>query len=146
MKQEIVDFLEGKRFAVVGVSRAEKKFGNAIFTELKARGFQMYAVHPEMKEIGGEPCYPNLAALQGKIDGVIVCVQPDKAGAVLRDAANAGVKNVWLQSGAQSAETQALAASLGLKVVAGKCILMYAQPVGSFHGFHRGIMRLFGQL
>ncbi len=146
MNQAVQDFIQGKRIAIVGVSRSGKKFGNTIYAELRARGYQVSIVHPQAQEIGGEPCFPNLAALRGKIDGVVICVSPDQAGQVLREAVQADIKNIWLQQGAQSPEVLALAHQLGVNPVAGKCILMYAQPVRSFHRFHRGFMQLFGQL
>jgi hypothetical protein len=35
---------------------------------------------------------------------------------------------------------------LKIELVSGKCILMYAPPVKSFHGFHRFVMQVVGQL
>ena len=145
MNQAIRDFTQCKRLAVVGVSRGGKKFGNAILTELKARGFQTYPVHPEAGEINGEKCYPNLAALAGQADGVVVCVKPYAAVSVVREAAAAGIRQVWLQQGAQSPEAVAEGQKLGLSVVAGRCALMYLGEVRSFHAFHRGFERLIGR-
>jgi uncharacterized protein len=146
MKQAIVDFVAGKRVAVLGASRAGKKFGNYIVTELKQRGYEVFLVHPEAQEIGGETCYPNLAAVAGQVDGAVISLPPAQSGEALREAAAAGIKNVWVQQGGESPETQALADELGLKIVTGRCILMYAQPVGSFHAWHRAFARLTGQL
>ncbi len=146
MNQAIVDFVNCKRIAVLGVSRSGKKFGNTIFKELKERGYQTFIVHPEAQEIEGEPCYNTLEALQGRIDGVVISVPPAKASQALRDAAAAGMKNIWIQQGAQSPEVMATARELGVEPVVGKCILMYAQPVKSFHAWHRGFAKLFGQL
>jgi predicted CoA-binding protein len=146
MNQAIQDFVETKRIAIVGASRSGKKFGNSVYTELKQRGYDVYIVHPQAQEIGGVPCYPNLAALRDKVDGVVVCVPPKQSAQVLRDAAAAGLKKVWLQQGAQSTETTQVADELGLDPITGKCILMYAQPVGSVHGFHRAVVKIFGKL
>jgi hypothetical protein len=145
MDQAIQDFINGKRIAVVGVSREAAKFGNMAFTELAARGYQVFAVHPEAKEIAGASCHPNLAALKGQVDGALVMVSPQKSAAVLREAAAAGIKNVWLQQGAESPEALAVARELGLNLVSKKCVLMYAPPVRSFHGWHRAFAKLFGQ-
>jgi uncharacterized protein len=139
------EFASYKRLAVVGVSRDEKKFGNLIYKELKQRGYQPFAVNPAVPEIGGDKCYPNLATLQGMVDGVIICIPPAKVPAVLQEAASAGLKNIWIQQGAGSPEADKVGQELGLKMVNGKCILMYAEPVGSFHGFHRFINKLVGQ-
>lgn len=146
MNQEIKDFVASKRVAVVGVSRHEKKFGSTIYTELKARGYQVYAVNPAVQEIMGDKCYPNLAALQGQVDGAVICISPKAVDPVLREAAAIGLRNVWLQWGADTPETVKLGRDLGLNLVSGKCILMYAEPVRSFHSFHRFFVKLFGKL
>jgi len=147
MDKFIENFVQGKRLAVVGVSRNSKpiKFGNTAVKELKERGYQVYVVHPEAKEIEGETCYPNLASLEGKVDGLLVSVPPKKAINVLKEAAAANIKNVWLQQGAESAEVLSQASQLGLNVISGKCILMYAPPVRSWHGVHGIVMKLIGQ-
>ncbi len=146
MNKAIETFVQLKRLAIVGVSRSGTKFGNSIYKELKERGYEVFIVHPEAKEIGGEPCYPSLEAVKSKADGVVICVPPQKAEKALREAANAGFTNIWLQQGAQSNETRALAKQLNVTLVDGKCILMYAQPVHGFHNFHRGLVKLFGGL
>ena len=145
MDRAIQDFINCKRVAVVGVSRDKTKFGNTAFTELAARGYQVFAVHSSAQEIAGAPCYPNLTALQGQVDGALVVVSPQQAASVLREAAATGLKNVWLQQGAESPEALALARDLKLNLVAKKCVLMYAPPVQSFHAWHRLFARLFGQ-
>jgi uncharacterized protein len=146
MDQAIQDFTSGKRIAVVGVSRSGKGFGNIAYKELAGRGYQVFAVNPGLEEIEGAPCYPDLAPLAGQVDGVLVVV-PSQAGAtVLRQAAQLGICNVWLQAGAESPELVALGQELRLNVVSGKCILMYATPVRGFHGWHRGFARLMGKL
>jgi uncharacterized protein len=146
MNQAITDFVQSKRIAMVGVSRSGKKFGNTVFTELKGRGYEVFIVHPEAQEIGGEPCYPNLASLAGKVDAVFICVSPMQAGQAVREAAEAGLNKIWLQQGSDSPDVLAAARELGITPVSGKCILMYAPPVTSFHGWHRTFAKLFGQL
>ena len=123
-----------------------KKFGNSAFKELKARNYEVYLVHPEAREIDGEPCYVDLASLPTKVDGVLVCLPPGQSPPVLRQAADLGIRNVWLQQGADSPELMKLGLELGLNLVSGKCILMYAPPVRSIHRFHRGFVKLIGQL
>lgn len=146
MDTTVQKFFQGKRLAIVGVSRTGKKFGNTILTELKGRGYQVYVVHPEQQEIGGEKCYRDLTALPEAVDGLVVCVSPRKTGQVIEEAAQAGIKNVWLQMGAESPDVIAQAQKSGMNIVSGKCILMYADPVKGLHGFHRTLAKIFGQL
>lgn len=145
MNQKIQDFVNAKRLAVVGVSRSEQKFGTAIYTELKERGYEVFGVNPQMDEIKGDKCFASLTDLAGKVDGVVVCVSPTKTPQVLREAAAAGITNIWLQQGTSSVEATKTAQELGVSPIEGKCILMYAGEVKSVHAFHKFFAKLLGQ-
>jgi predicted CoA-binding protein len=146
MNTAIEEFIKCKRIAVVGLSRRGKKFGNSIFSELSKRGYEVFAVHPEAEEIGGAPCYRRLGLLAGMVDAVVISIPPGAVPGVLREAASAGVKNVWLQQGAESSEAVSLGNELGLSLVPGKCVLMYAPPVEGFHAWHRAFNLFFAKL
>ena len=145
MDQNIQNFIEKKKVAVVGASRNDKKFGNAAAKELLERGYEVFYVHPEADEIDGHSTYPNLEAVKDQAESVWVNVPPERGEMILRDAAAAGLTKVWLQQGADSPELIELGEELGLDLVAGKCILMYAEPVRSFHKFHQVVWKLIGQ-
>ena len=145
MDQNIQNFIEKKQIAIVGASRSGKKFGNMAAKELKERGYEIFYVHPEISEIDGEPAYPNLEAVKNRVEAVWIGIPSEHGKPVLHQAANLGLKHVWLQQGADSPELINLGSELGLELVAGKCILMYAEPVGSYHKFHQVIWKLVGQ-
>jgi uncharacterized protein len=145
MKEEIREFVSTRRFAVVGVSRDGKKFGNTIYRELKSRGYEVYGVNPSIVEVDGDKCFASVTELSGKADAAIICTNPDKVESILRKMSEAGMHQVWLQQGAETTHAVRTAMDLGMNVVAGKCILMYAEPVDSFHAFHRYFVRLFGK-
>ena len=146
MSQPIVDFLQCRRLAVVGVSRSPRKYGNYAYRELKARGLDVMAVHPELASVQGDPCFKSLATLPRPAEGVVICVQPEKVPEILRQAAAAGIRRAWLQQGAESDAAAKQAAGLGLHLVQGECILMHVPPVRGFHRLHRWIWRLLGRL
>ena len=146
MNPIIDNFINSKRIAVVGMSRTGNKFGNMVGKELKSKGFTIYPIHPDVQQIDGMACYPDLKSLEGIVDGVWISVSPRKVPAILEDAAKIGLKNIWLQQGAWSKEVQQSIDQLGLPVVSKKCILMYAPPVHSVHKFHRTIKGIFGGL
>jgi hypothetical protein len=146
MNPLIDNFVGSKRIAIVGMSRSGKKFGNMAAKELQSKGYEIFPVHPEAKEIDGMNCYPDLKSLNGKVDGVWISILPKNVSPVLKDAAEIGLKNIWLQQGAWSAEVQQTIDQLQLQVVSKKCIMMYAPPVKSVHKFHRTIKGIFGKL
>lgn len=146
MNPLINDFIGSKRIAVIGMSRSGKKYGNLAVKELVSKGYEIFPVHPEAQEIDGMKCYPDLKSLNGRVDGVWISIPPQKVDAVLEDAAEIGLKNIWLQQGAWSPEVQKTIDRLNLPVISKKCILMYAQPVKSIHKFHRTLKSIFGGL
>lgn len=145
MEETIQTFIEHKKIAVVGASRGGKKFGNAAAKELEERGYEVFYIHPEANEIDGHPTYPNLAAIKDKAECVLVSIPSEHARGVLREAAATGLTEVWLQQGIDSSELEKLGSELGLDLITGKCILMYAEPVRSFHKFHQAVWKLIGQ-
>ncbi len=63
--QQIHDFLELKRFAVVGVSRQpQESFSRAVLKEFLARGFEAVPVNPDADEIDGQPCFHRLTDIR----------------------------------------------------------------------------------
>jgi uncharacterized protein len=146
LKQDIEGFVSQKTLAMAGLSRNEKAFSATVKKELSLRGYRIMPVNPNAESIGGERCYPSLAALPEKVGGVLVMTAPAQTEQVVREAAAQGIKRLWLQQGAQSPAALALAKEKGLQVVSGKCILMFAEPVTSLHGVHRWFAKTFGQL
>ncbi len=144
--QAIQDFIACRRIAVVGATRDGRGFGNVMRAELARRGYEVFLVHPEAREIGGVECHPGLADLRGRVDGVFVSVAPARVAPVLREAAAIGVRHVWLMQGAESDEALATAQQLGLDLVAKRCPLLYLEPVKSIHKVHRVIAGWLGQV
>ncbi len=144
--QEIQEFVGQKTIAMVGVSRDEKSFSAMAYRELKAKGYRLLPVNPNAPTVAGEPCWPSLAALPTPADGVLVFTPPAATEGVVREAAARGIRRVWLQQGTVTDAAVAAAQEKGMATVAGKCILMFAEPVGSFHAVHRFFAKLFGQV
>lgn len=139
-------FVAQKRLALAGASRSGKKFGNVILRELKARGYEVVPVHPEAAELEGLACARSLAALEGRVDGLVVVTPPSGAARLVGEAAAAGIRRVWLQQGAGSAEAEKAARETGVSLVHGHCLLMFLDGVHGIHRFHRGLWSLLGKL
>jgi len=142
----IASFLRQHSYAVVGVSRSGKKFGNSVYKMLKDRGNKVYPVNPLTNTVEGDRCYPGLKDLPESVDGVVVVVPPKQAQSVVKDAAAAGIQHVWLQQGSESTKAIQFCEQYGMDVVHGKCIFMFAEPTTSIHKFHKWIMRVVGKL
>ncbi|MBK9062126.1 MAG: CoA-binding protein [Acidobacteria bacterium] len=144
------EFLRGKRFAVAGVSRDGNLPANAIFRKLKASGFDVVPVNPNAETVEGVPCYPNLAAVPGPVDGLVIAAHPDVAAGLVKQAAARGVKNVWFHRsfGEGSVSGAALDAcrTAGITPIVGGCPLMYCAPVDVAHRCFRWWLGFKGRL
>jgi hypothetical protein len=145
-KSSVDNFLSCKDIAIVGVSRKSSKFGNVIYKELKKKGMTLYGVNPNMDTIDGDKCYKNLHELEGKIDGIINVVSPTKTLDVVKEANEIGVKNIWMQQGSESDEAIKFCQENGINEIHKECILMFAEPVKSFHSLHRWVWKVLGKL
>jgi predicted CoA-binding protein len=144
-RHAIEGFLNNPAIAVVGASRSGHKFGNTACRVLREKGYRVHPVHRRAPIIDGMTCYPRLRDLPEKVNAVLVVVPPWEALDVIAETAAAGIHHVWLQQGAESVEALTLATKFGLEVVAGECVLMFANPTG-IHSAHRFIRRFTGTL
>jgi predicted CoA-binding protein len=124
--QEKIDkFLAGKRFAVVGASQDRTKYGNKVLRVYQQSQREAVPVNPTAKEVEGLTAYPDLASVPGQIDGVSIITRPEITEQVVESAIQRGIKNVWMQPGAESARAVKAAEEAGVNVIAGgPCILV----------------------
>lgn len=139
----IQDFLAQPVLALAGASRSGKRFGNAVLRTLLQKGYTVHPLHPEAPTLQGRACAATLADLPEPVGGLVVVVPPAQALRLVEAAAQAGLRRVWLQPGADAPEVADHARALGLTVVAGTCILMHARPTG-LHRLHRWLWSRLG--
>jgi uncharacterized protein len=142
--KQITEFLDSQPVAIAGVSRNPKKFGYAAFKELKGKGMNIIPVNPSAETILGVKAYPSLKELPPDVKGVIVMTRKGITASVIREAIDAGIKQVWIQQMSDSPEAIELLKVSGINYITGECILMHYKP-GSIHKFHRAINRFFGR-
>lgn len=117
--------LAAQTFAVVGASTNPEKYGNIIYHDLKRHGRTVWPVNPRATEIDGDPCYPNVAALPEKPEVVVAVVPPVMTEKLIDEMAAAGLRNLWIQPGAESRAVLEKAERTGLTIVGGgPCIMV----------------------
>ena len=134
------EFLALRRIAMAGVSRNAKDFSGALFRELAGRGYDLVPVHPAASEIEGRKCYAAVSAITPPPEGVLIMTGHDQTAGVVRDAAAAGVKHVWMYKaagpGAVDPEAVEFCRASGIRVVAGECPFMFLPRAQWFHRLH----------
>lgn len=107
-----------KKWAVVGATPDESKFGNKIYKMLKNAGFIVYPVNARYEEILGDKCYKSLHELPEKVDMVSIVVRPDIAEGFVQDYDAV----FWFQPNTYTEET--LAKVKNGRYIAGPCVLV----------------------
>ncbi len=125
LQEQVAAFLAAEPFAVVGASADRGKFGNRVLRHLMAHGRKVYPVNPTAKEIEGLPAWPSLSELPEPVQAVSIITPPAVTEAVVREAADLGIRHIWLQPGAESPQAVEYAVGQGLNVIAGgPCLLV----------------------
>jgi predicted CoA-binding protein len=121
---KIEKFLAGKRFAVVGASQDRGKYGNKVLRVYQQNKRDVVPVNPKADEVEGLPAYPDLASIPGEIDGVSIITPPAVTEKVVYEALERGIKNIWMQPGAESDAAVHMGEAGGANVIAGgPCLL-----------------------
>ena len=123
-----------KTIAVVGMSDKTWRASHNIGRYLAAEGYNVLPVNPALKEILGQPCYPDLdaaqaAALQSNadqtgrgIDLVDVFRASENVPPIVDDVIRLGIPYLWLQDEVIHDEAIARARAAGVKCIQNDCI------------------------
>ena len=102
MQGTIKEFMDQKKFAVVGATDNPEKYGNTIFKNLKDRGYELYPVNPKLEELEGIPVYHTLSDIPVKVDVVDFVFPPVVTEEILKECNKLGLKRIWLKPGSES--------------------------------------------
>lgn len=122
---QIDQFLAAPSFGVAGASDDKHKYGHKVYVCYQQNQRKVYAINPNVKTVMGATAYPNVAAIPEKIESLSIITPPPVTEKVVDDAIASGVKNIWMQPGAESHKAIAKAKEAGLNVIhGGPCLLV----------------------
>ena len=123
---ELIDkFFQSDVFAVIGASANRDKYGNKVLRVYLQRGKKVIPVNPKEKEIEGIPCVAGISDLPGDVNSISVITPPSVTEQVVEQAISKGIRNIWMQPGAESPKAIETCLMNGINVIAdGSCILV----------------------
>lgn len=137
----IDEFFAQEQLALLRASRTAKVLGCKVDKELGAKGYKVSVVYLDEGDPGS-----RLTDIQPPVGGVMIAVPKDQTEKAVQEAAKAKIPRIWIQEGSETPAAVKLCEENGIPVIHGECILMFAEPVKSFHAFHRWIWKLLGKL
>ncbi len=124
MQELIKEFMDQKRFAVVGATDNPDKYGNRIVKNLRDRGYEVYPVNPKLEKVEGLRCYPSIVEVPVRVDVVDFVVPPKATEEILKQCKDLGLDRIWLQPGSESEAAIAFCQNNNLKVVHSVCVML----------------------
>ena len=142
-------FLSQRRIAVTGVSRTPKDHGaNVVYRRLRDRGYEVFAVNPHADAVEGDACYPDLRAIPGGVDAVVIGTRPEHALETVKECIDLSIDKAWMHRGPGAGSVSAAATDLGrqhgMLVIDGGCPCMYAPTSDPGHRVMRSVLTLTG--
>lgn len=99
---------EPTSLAVIGASATPGRIGRVVLDNMRAAGFTgpLYAVNPKYRQIDGQTCYPNVAALPQAPDLAVICTAPPSVPGIIRALGEKGTRaTLVITAGTANAET-----------------------------------------
>jgi predicted CoA-binding protein len=129
--EEIRELLRATHtIAVVGLSDSPARASHRVAAYLKAHGYHIIPVNPNVAEVFDEEAYPSLRDVPEKIDLVDVFRRPEHVPGVVEDAIAVGAKAVWLQEGIVHNAAARRAREAGLQMVMNRCLMVEHRMLG----------------
>ena len=117
------ELMKQKVWAVVGANHSPHKYGNMIYNKLLRHDYQVYPVNRRYDTINDNKCYPTISDLPVKPEVINMVVAPAICENYLHEAAELGIKYIWLQPGTHDEKVMDLIDKYELKAVQA-CILV----------------------
>ena len=125
IEQRIEIFLAAPAFGVVGASANPDKYGHKVLRCYLQHGHQAIPVNPVEATIAGQSCVKSVGELPDEVASISVITPPSVTEQVVEQAIARGIKNIWMQPGAESPAAIAACAAAGINLIAdGSCLLV----------------------
>jgi predicted CoA-binding protein len=125
IQEQIQQFLTSPTFGVVGASTNRDKYGNKVLRCYLQHDRNAIPVNPNETVIEGVACAATISDLPTDALSISMITPPTVTVRLVPLAIEQGIKNIWMQPGAEHPEAVALCNEKGVNVIAdGSCLLV----------------------
>ena len=103
--------------AVIGASRDRNKYGNRAVRAYLRQGWTVYPVNPHDAAVEGLRTFARIGDIPAAVDRAALYVQPEVGTSLLPEIKAKGVKELFVNPGAESDALMAEAERLGLDAI-----------------------------
>ncbi len=109
--------------AVIGASTDRSKFGNKAVRAFRNHGDEVVPINPTEAEVEGLKAYRSVLDVPGPIDMATFYVPPKVGERIIEEVARKGIREVWLNPGADSDGLAERARGLNIQAIRACSIL-----------------------
>ncbi len=109
--------LKMKKWAVVGATNNQNRYGYKIVKRLQEHNYDVYPVNPNLEEIDGIKCYKTVSDIDVDIDVVDMVVNPKIGIKVMEEIMEKEIQYVWLQPGTRSELIRSYANNSSINII-----------------------------
>ena len=125
IQEQIQQFLASPAFGVIGASANREKYGNKVLRCYLQNSKKTFPVNQNETEIEGIPCVATIGDLPPEVLSISMITPPVVTAKLVPLAIEKGIKNIWMQPGAEHPDAVALCIDNGINVIAdGSCLLV----------------------
>ena len=103
--------------AIIGASNVKEKYGNRAVRAYLRKGWTVYPVNPNEKEVEGLKAYAAITDIPGPVERASLYLPPQVGLGVLDGIKAKGVAELYVNPGAESEALMAKAEALGLNAI-----------------------------
>jgi predicted CoA-binding protein len=125
MSEAIKTFLTSPAFAVAGASTNRDKFGNKVLRCYLQHQKTVYPINSHEEKIEGLLALKQVSDLPTNVHSLSIVTPPPVTEKIIAEAIQHGIKNIWMQPGAESSLAIEICKKNNINVIAGgPCILV----------------------
>ncbi|OCH99116.1 CoA-binding protein [Legionella jamestowniensis] len=125
LETQINQFLSSSAYGVVGASSRRHKFGNKVLRCYLQHGKTAYPVNPREAVIEGIASVGSVNDLPAEVESISIITPAAVTEKTVEDAIAKGIKNIWMQPGAESEKAIEMCKKHRVNVIAGgPCLLV----------------------
>ena len=123
--RQIEQFFKSPSFAVLGASSNRAKYGNKVVRCYLQNGKKVYPVNPRESLIEELPVIHSIKDLPDEVKSISIITPPQITEEIVSEAIKKGIKNIWMQPGAESEQSIQNCEAHKINIIAGgPCILV----------------------
>jgi len=125
IQEQITIFLSSTAFAVAGASNDRNKFGNKVLRCYKQHNKTVFPLNPNQSTIEEIQAVSKISDLPPEVQSISIVTPPQITIRIVSEAIKHGIRNIWIQPGAEHNDATELCKEHGINLIAnGNCILV----------------------